>query len=132
MDELFFPTPRLAAWGALALVISGCLVIGFSAPDRSLVKHDVQQDDWRRTANGWERISAWPTFTFDMAPRRPQPTPATPHAQHRFDTHPAVLALLQLVGVLLALVAFGSQSSRNQEDWKSLLARSFRASAFGS
>ena len=130
MAESLFTIPRLAAWGAIALAVAGCLVVGSSAQYRSVVKNN----EWRRTADGWEWVGTWPAPAIKIATKPRQPTPVVRHAQLRLDTHPAALALLQLVGVLLSLVAFRSQSSHGQDsiDWKSVLARSFRASVFGS
>jgi hypothetical protein len=93
-------------------------------------------DEWRRTANGWERIGHWQTTTASMALDRTPLTNSSPGAViGRFDTHPAGLALVQLVAVLLALYSFPSRlhpSAASHDGWLTLLARSFRASAFGS
>jgi hypothetical protein len=83
-------------------------------------------DDWRRTAEGWER----------MTPRQSTAAPIPPNnaKPFRFDSHPAVLALCQLILSLfgLSLCHYRSSESRTGwSDWLALLTRSFRASAFG-
>jgi hypothetical protein len=87
-------------------------------------------DDWRRTATGWEHVGHWehPIDRFNL------PLPAHSDKAGRFDTHPAVLALLQLVVALLALNAFPripARAASSSGNLVALLARSFRASAFG-
>jgi hypothetical protein len=86
-------------------------------------------DPWRRTAHGWEQTTDWQV----SAIARPTATVTT--ARPRFDSHPAALALVQVVGTLLALYGFpvgASQPASGSRNWLDLLARSFRASAFGS
>jgi hypothetical protein len=86
-------------------------------------------DQWRRTANGWERKSDWQVSAIAY------PSAVAPTARQRFDSHPAVLALVQVIGTLLAMHCFpvgASQSASRGPNWLDLLGRSFRASAFGS
>src|SRR5205823_5742326 len=113
------------------------------------------------TADGWERVSRWPSgakgvgsrlrkspatvgyFSSQSTPDslttgrrsgRPASTPRTHAARGRLDTHPAALALAQLIGTLLALMAFASPSASGQHrepGWLAVFARSFRASVFG-
>jgi hypothetical protein len=97
------------------------------------VCRNSHSDDWRRTASGWERMGNW-TMNASAAvfPLLADHHPATAKAS-RFDTHPAVLAFGELVAVLLALYAFRSSPILPAaSQWPALLARSFRASAFGS
>ena len=132
MGDSFLSHRHLAAGVAMALIaaIVTCLTVsGSNSSD------PAQHDNWRRTAHGWERTTAWP---------KPPPKPATNsrpqrpsfHASRsRFDTHPAGLALLQLAGSLAALAVFRSAlapATTRRPHWKAILARSFRASAFGS
>jgi hypothetical protein len=80
-------------------------------------------------AHGWEQTTDWQV----SAIARPTATVTT--ARPRFDSHPAALALVQVVGTLLALYGFpvgASQPASGSRNWLDLLARSFRASAFGS
>ena len=89
-------------------------------------------DDWRRTAAGWERMNNW-TVSASAAvfPLLADHQPAAAKSI-RFDTHPGVLAFGELVVVLLALYAFRSSPMLpSVHHWPTLLARSFRASAFG-
>jgi len=94
-------------------------------------------DDWRRTAHGWERIDQWsPPPAHRSDSNHQSPANAIRHAASgRLDTHPAVLALAELVGVLVALWSFPATSpgsGRFAGGCSAFLARSFRASAFGS
>jgi hypothetical protein len=92
-------------------------------------------DNWRRTANGWERTTNWrPVGLVNLI--RP---PADPHATKpadgsRIDTHPAALALVEIVGALVALYVFPAQHSElvwAARNLPAAISRSFRASAFG-
>ncbi len=61
-------------------------------------------DDWRRTANGWERMSDWET-----------PSAAGGSWCHLDAIHPSVLASLQLLISTAALLAFPVKTdSRNR------------------
>jgi hypothetical protein len=118
--------------GAIVLMASvACLFLGWVF----LAGPKLQPDDWRRTANGWERNSHWQASAAasDFRDSRVGPATKGPRAG-RIDTHPAVLALMQLVGALLALYAFPPRSSPSWLPggrWSALLAESFQASAFG-
>jgi hypothetical protein len=98
-----------------------------------------KNDDWRRTAHGWERLSAWSSATQitaisgSSAPNRPV-TGRAIHLRNRADAHPAAVALMQLVGSMLALAIFSprGRSLLREKSLSTLLAGSFRASAFGS
>src|SRR5262245_14623220 len=109
----------------IVAVLVGLLVVAEYSPLRR-VSHG---DDWRRTSTGWEQVSRWKSAT----PRTVLP-PRQNGRQIRIDTHPAVLALIQLVGALFAMQAFPTGSRRllsKRSSWRTLLTRSFRASAFG-
>jgi hypothetical protein len=113
----------------VAAVVTG-LTVGGAHSERS-----NRQDDWRRTAHGWERTIAWPKLPTESAKKSVRPLKSYRPWSIRLDTHPAGLALLQLVGGLAALAAFGpsrSAATAHRPHWKVILARSFRASAFGS
>jgi hypothetical protein len=122
---------RFAACMTIMLIaaVLGSLTIGSygSAPGAA-------RDDWRRTANGWERAAAWPKSIAHSAANLRSQAPGKPIFQGRFDTHPAALALAELVGSLIALAVFASPSraKTGHIHWTTILSRSFRASAFGS
>jgi hypothetical protein len=116
---------------ATLFAVIGCALVGWlhlSPPIRS-------GDEWRRTADGWERTGHWEQqSSAGSAFERPLNAERM-GKKVRFDTHPAVLALFQLVATFLALKAFPYGRERSitaAGEWKALLARSFRASAFGS
>jgi len=93
-------------------------------------------DGWRRTAHGWERSDRWSSTTGTTQSSEPPPTFYKRFAQNgrRSDAHPAALALVQLVGSMLALAVFSprGRSMLSQTPLSTILARSFRASVFGS
>ena len=132
MSQAPLSLARVATTGTIMLIgaVLSCLSVGAFDPAPS-----VRSDDWRRTANGWELTSTW--FR-PIAPSAKDSQPkhhATASISTRFDTHPAGLALLQLVGGLTALAAFAplpASATSHRPHWKVALARSFRASAFGS
>jgi len=114
-------------WAAAGLAL---ILLGIAAlwPSRG--------DDWRRTANGWERALHWEvgasTFSLQATSQKPGHSLAQPA---RVDSHPAVIALVELVFSLLGLYwfPFGSSAATafHCPNWRALLVRSFRASAFG-
>jgi len=93
-------------------------------------------NEWRRTAHGWERSDRWPstTGTTQSAESPRSVTKGLGHNGHRTDAHPAALALTQLVASMLALAIFSprGQSMLSETSLSAILARSFRASVFGS
>lgn len=119
-----------AAGLVLIAVIAGAIGLALleSPPPRP-----ARSDDWRRTANGWERRSQWPdgfaAYSLATQPNRQRWGHST-----RFDTHPSVLALAQLVGVLLSFYFFPPLAKDGTAGLRlpALIGRSFRASAFGS
>jgi hypothetical protein len=89
--------------------------------------HPSAADDlWRRTAHGWERVDAWqvPSATWREAAR--------PASTYRFDTHPAAIALVQIVAAAIALAFFPSRPGTASDSMQAAIARSYRASFFGS
>ena len=89
-------------------------------------------ENWRRTAQGWERIETWraPQQTFGVSAVTSANAP-------RWDTHPAALAFIELAAVIAAMIAFPRPNQSAQwrwlkADWRAALAKSFRASVFGS
>jgi hypothetical protein len=115
----------LALYGAMAALAAA----GFLALGAPLHKHPAAKvDDWRRTASGWERVGHWPVST-DSGTARPATSPTL---RASMNTHPAVLALGQLVGVLVVLGLFSSSQSHASGGLIGRVSRSFRASAFGS
>ena len=98
------------------------------AATSQLATAQVADDGWRHTAQGWERVDLYSPQVF-AAPR-----PTAPAA--RFDTHPAALALLQVVTIMGAMIAFPrpnvSRLGWLNESWWAVFRRSFRASVFGS
>ena len=126
MNNAVEPSIRHAVVAALLVsLIAGIFAVGTGNPLKST-------DDWRRTPTGWEHRSAWSPGADTIAAHR-RLEPATARSA-RLDTHPAGLALLQLVGALLSLAVFGPQGRRllKERPFSALLARSFRASVFGS
>jgi hypothetical protein len=118
---------------ALVLIAGAFAVAGFLTVTGWSKLPEGNADQWRRTAAGWERATQWPTAiglrrvsTALQASSAKAPTPA------RYDTHPAVLALLQIVGTLTALRMFASPAPQSFRGWLAMLTQSFRASAFGS
>src|SRR5437867_1344132 len=97
MVESSYILSRLAACGVivLAIAIASCLAIGsFSAAK------PVRHDDWRRTANGWERSSKWPKALQRTPPAKHPSSHDARRSPARIDPHPAVLALMQLTASL--------------------------------
>jgi hypothetical protein len=89
--------------------------------------HPSAADDlWRRTAHGWERVDAW------QVPQATWREAAKPVSTCRFDTHPAAIALLQIVAAGIALAFFPSRSPSAPLGMQAAIARSYRASFFGS
>src|SRR5262245_7961223 len=88
----------------------------------------VADDGWRHTARGWERLDLY-SHQVLAAPKLTEPVA-------RFDTHPAALALLQVVTIIGAMIAFPrpnvSRLGWINESWWEVFRRSFRASVFGS
>jgi len=124
-----YSSPAVAL--AIPLFVAGCLIAQAFPFDRA-----GGGDDWRRTVNGWQRISTWQMAAATVTAANPARTPDRPLGSKttRFDTHPATLALGQLILILLGLYAFPIHSSgttKRADRWTPLLARSFRASAFG-
>src|SRR5262245_18858095 len=62
-------------------------------------------DNWRRTADGWERVESW-----RVTPPAPTRTAAAV-ASARWDVHPAVVVLVQGVAVLAAMIVFPRPNS---------------------
>jgi len=125
------------AFAALAIGSAGfCLLCGQWQP-----RPASQADDgWRRTERGWERAVAWnrPAIASTNLPAD-HATPSLPaKSAHRWDAHPAALALVQLAAVLLAFFALPVGCRLRAPSFPTLftrlptlVAKSFRASAFG-
>src|SRR5262245_15228089 len=98
---------RWTILGAPLLILFGsCLLTASRLTATPQANFSATADDWRRTANGWERIHAWPTAASRAWPLfsgRQQQTNTSATASHaatrpsHLDTHPAALALAQLV-----------------------------------
>jgi hypothetical protein len=118
---------------ALFFVASAFAVAGLLTVTAGPKRPEGNADQWRRTAAGWERATQWPT-AIGLAPDRTALTArsAKPATHQRYDTHPAVLALLQIVGTLTALRMFAAPAPQSFRGWLAMLSQSFRASAFGS
>jgi len=126
MNNAAEPSIRHAAVAALLVgLVAGIFATDAGSPLKSF-------DDWRRTPSGWERRSAWSAGAEGTTTHRRVESAAGKSS--RLDTHPAALALLQLVSALLSLAVFGPQGQRllKEKPVSVLLARSFRASVFGS
>jgi hypothetical protein len=128
--------PLLILFGAYLLTASGLT----ATPHANKSNSSGTADDWRRTANGWERTqswsspSAWSLFQTKAtsAPAKPLRRPARSYT--RLDTHPAALALVQLLASIFALTLFRDpqQNPVRLSCLPDIIARSFRSSAFGS
>src|SRR5688572_14265312 len=94
------------------LAVAGCAILavvvsGFWAP--ALARPATHVDDhWRRTSTGWEYVPDWRT----AAP----PTDVFA-ATGRIDSHPAALALLQVVAVITAFALFPHPLSGPATGW---------------
>lgn len=131
MIQSLYQAREWLMFAAIAVVTAG-ICVSFRHSDKPQA-----EDGWRRTSAGWEKVAAGagsasatqhnPAFhTSNMPPRKLQ----------RWDTHPAVLAVLQLAAVL-ALFAMpigwridDSGAGRTLARLPRLVANSFRASAF--
>ena len=80
---------------ALAGLVAGALAFAPPVLGNEAGSADVT-DAWRRTANGWELVNRW----HEQPPRYPV-VPAV-----RLDSHPAALALLQSLAVVVAFALF--------------------------
>ena len=125
-QELFF--------GA-ALAVAVCLL---GVAIQQVQSQPSAADDWRRTNVGWERAGQWKMFASAQVsmPERDSDKNRDRQAMslQRLDTHPAVLALLQLVGVLVAVASYPAQGTLQAPAAPALgatVSKSFRASAFG-
>src|SRR5436190_23952735 len=110
------------SWKRIAPVVAISLV-AFAATA------GADEDNWRRTAHGWEKADAW----------LHQPAVASRSAtlsSIRWDVHPAALLLVQVATVLAAMLLFPRPNSPLpswlEENCIVSLQRSFRASIFGS
>jgi hypothetical protein len=91
-------------------------------------------DGWRRTASGWERRKDWALI--DKGSVLYLASAGGPIAASiRWDTHPAVLALVQIVVVVVGYATFPAQrrvGNATENSWRDAVAQSFQASVFGS
>src|SRR5262245_28974636 len=89
-------------------------------------------DCWRRTAVGWERTDDW-SGPGNAASVSDAENPVT--GSSRYDSHPAALALAEIVLVGMAFYVFPRSqeplATRSGKGWLALLSDSFRVSAFG-
>ena len=123
------PPPRLgffALVGATGIFVVICIFLSDS------LHHSAQgakSDQWRRTAQGWERISSWQLSRAYLdaaeAPKDP--------SKWRSDSHPAALALLQIALIALGYYTFPPTRppTNKSASWRVSLRNSFRASMFG-
>lgn len=111
-------------------VAAGSLLTALSATHRR-----ATDDAWRRTASGWERIDRRPTAqTKAAAKSEPSQRLLPADDNNRWDTHPAALALAQLIGALVILRFIPRGASFNPGVWRrttAAIAHSYRASFFG-
>jgi hypothetical protein len=121
--------PRLgffALVGATGTFVVICIFLSDSLHHSAVA---AKSDEWRRTAEGWERISSWHT------PRASQNAAKSPNRslKWRSDSHPAALALLQIALIALGYSTFPpTQPPKNSAaSWRTSLRNSFRASMFG-
>jgi hypothetical protein len=126
------------SYGALLLIGAAMAGAGFLTVTASSKLPAGRAEQWRRTTVGWEHAAAWiktndPRVIDLQSVSAPSPrTRATALTSRRYDTHPAVLALLQIVGTLTALAMFAAPVAPSFRGWRAMLRQSFRASVFGS
>lgn len=150
MNPIAAPTsdsPRFSAASLRWTLLGAPLLILFAAylltSSHLTATPQVTTDDWRRTANGWERVHSWPTATsrswslFGIRNEKVSAPTVSPRAVTRYsrlDTHPAALALAQLLASVFALTLFRNapQSPLRLSSLFEAIYRSFRSSAFGS
>lgn len=68
---------------------------------------DVVETAWRRTQSGWERVDSWPNRGLAVRPRFGEYSDLLGHLPL---PHPAVAAMLLLLGSLFCLFAFAPAS----------------------
>ena len=98
-------------------------------------RHGIRNEAWRRTASGWELASSWQIPVNGSTTHRTASNLTGSHAPSlRLDTHPAALALLQLMAVFAALACCSRRSplQAGMAGLPAIISRSFRASFFGS
>ena len=83
------------------LIVAGVLGFAFW---QGLVRADshVGDDGWRRTTAGWERVELWAAPKNHEIQGHFQFRPQAREARPRWDVHPGMLALWQLVVVTAA------------------------------
>lgn len=134
MAERIHQHRKWLAFGAIVLVLTIPCLLGTSWASR---KDSTDDDGWRRTDRGWERVATWnqPAMATTTVPFFHSPRPVPAKTSPRWDTHPAVLAFAQLAAVFVALLALpdGSRISGAKffAHLPALVAKSFRASPFG-
>jgi len=110
----------------VGLVIMCLLVMAWLPADFS------SREEWRRTAQGWERSGGWLVAASGPVESLQRP-PVHAAAKVRLDTHPVVLAFARLISTLLAIFATAPLADRPLHGGLiSVISRSFRASVFGS
>lgn len=123
------PPSRLgffALFGASGIFVVVCIFLSDS------LHHSAQAartDQWRRTAQGWERISSWNVLR--ASPNAEKSPNAS--SKWRSDSHPAALALLQIALIALGYYKFPPTrpTTKDAASWRTTLRNSFRASMFG-
>jgi hypothetical protein len=143
MAHLITARRELLGFVAIMIVSAGACLLSrvFVAPGTT-----VSEDSWRRTEQGWERVTNWndsQVVTTVTPPVFHSPPPLSANASPRWDTHPAALAFVQLAAVCSAFLAFpaghrwspglGNRLSHglSLRRLPQFVANSFRASAFG-
>jgi hypothetical protein len=89
-------------------IVAILLAIGVTAARCVPVWEEPADDRWRRTANGWERMDWKTPAAYAPAPVPPPPNPP------RYDIHPAVLALVQILAATLVFSLFPPAEARRQ------------------
>jgi hypothetical protein len=131
MIQSLYQAREWLAFAAIAVATAG-ICVSFGRSDKTRT-----DDGWRRTSAGWEKVAvgAGSASATQHAPAfRGRNVPS--RKEQRWDTHPAVLAVLQLAAVL-ALFAMpmgwrigNSGAGRILARLPRLIANSFQASAF--
>jgi hypothetical protein len=135
MVQSLYQAREWLAFVAIAVATAG-ICVSFRQSDKTQV-----EGGWRRTSAGWEKVAvgAGSASATQRSPAFHTTNMASNMAsrnEQRWDTHPAVLAVLQLAAVL-ALFAMpmgwrtgSSGAGRVLARFPRLVANSFRASAF--
>ena len=112
------------------------LGVFMSALSPSSAKNAATADDgWRRTTAGWEHTDVWNSGWASFFRRSPPVEGSPLKSAARYDSHPAALALAEIILIILGFYAFPIRRAGTEggsaQSWQARIVASFRASAFG-